>query len=263
MDSDLNHTPSDPDRDVRQRIRRAQELAKESKFAEAVAEYDFIIEHGVDLTPDIFADRGCYKSNCGDFEGCIADSTHALALCSDPASPLHIRAAATSLYNRAAAQKNLGRDEEALIDFDALLKIKPTHLLGLYYRAFTYGNLGMWERAILAWEPYMERVPEDWWPRLYRGIAFTELGMKAEAITEYQKGTELNPRFKAFYFRRWTLYRELKEPELAQKDFEAGNAIIHEPMNPFEEISKLEQIEVWRKRRISEASSADGKCNSP
>ena len=83
MDSVSNHAPADRNSHVRPRIWKAEELAKESKFVEAVAEYDFILEYGVDLPPDFLAQRGYFKFRCGDFEGCIT-----LALTRNPELPL-------------------------------------------------------------------------------------------------------------------------------------------------------------------------------
>jgi len=213
---------STPDRNshVRPHIWRADELAKEFKFNEAVSEYDFIISHGVDLPSDFYAQRGYFKYRALDFAGCVSDCT--IALASKPELT-------SAIYNRAAANKELGNEQASLVDLERLLEIDPDHVLGLYLRAFLYGDTGQWERSISAWESYIRLRPDDCRPRLYRGIAFAETGRKREAINEYQKGSEINPKFKSFYFRRWTLFKEINEPELAQKEFEAGMAILHEP----------------------------------
>jgi tetratricopeptide (TPR) repeat protein len=94
---------------------------------------------------------------------------------------------------------------------------------------------------------------------LYRGIAFAELGRKQEAIQEYLKGTELNPKFKSFYFRRWLLYGELNEPELAQKDYEAGKAILGEPDETPKRDPRdpLAQHDAEKKRRMLEQADAE------
>ncbi len=195
-------------------------MAKEFKFKEAVGEYDFIIENGVDLPPDFHVQRGYFKFRALDFEGCIADCTFALT--SKPELQ-------NALYNRAAAYKETEREDLALADLNSLLSINPRHELGSYLRALLYGSIGQWERSLSAWNAYIELKPQDWWPRLYRGIALAEMGRKREAINEYLIGSGLNPKFKSFYFRRWLLYRELNETELAQRDLEAGNAILDEP----------------------------------
>lgn len=220
MGSDANDSVRDRNSHVRPHIWRADELAKEFKFKEAVAEYDFIIQNGVDLPVDFYAQRGYFKYRSLDFEGCIADCTVALANKPDLTN---------ALYNRAAAYKESENEESALRDLERLLEIDPQHEHGLYLRAFLYGDTGQWQRAITAWEPYILLRPQDWRPRLFRGIAFAELGRRQEAIQEYFKGSEVHPKMKSFYFRRHYLYKELNLPEEAQKEWKAGVAILDEP----------------------------------
>lgn len=205
---------------IRPRIRRAEEFAKQFKFAEAIGEYDFIIAHGVDLPPDFIAQRGYLKYRSLDFAGCIADCS--VALESNPEL-------AQALFNRAAANKELRNPHAALADLERLLALKPDHEQALYHRAYLLGDTEQWERSIPAWEPYMAVRPDDWKPYLFRGIAYAATDRKREAIREYLLGNEVDPKAKSLYFRRWMLFRELGEPELAQKEFEAGNAILNDP----------------------------------
>jgi hypothetical protein len=79
MASEATDAPKDRNSHVRPHIWRAEELAKEFKFNEAVAEYDFIIQNGIDLPVDFYAQRGYFKYRALDFEGCIADCSVALA----------------------------------------------------------------------------------------------------------------------------------------------------------------------------------------
>jgi tetratricopeptide (TPR) repeat protein len=221
MASESSDSNKDRNSHLGPHIRRVEELAKEFKFKEAIAELDYIIQSGIDLPPVFYSERGYYKLRALDYEGCIADCSDALAI-----NPDLVHA----LYHRAAANFELVREEASVFDLDRLLEIEPRHALGLYLRAkLYYGDVGQVERSLSAWQAYIEVKPQDWRARLYRGIAFDELGRKQEAIQEYLKGTEINPKMKSFYFRRWKLYRELNELELAQKDYEAGMAILHEP----------------------------------
>jgi tetratricopeptide (TPR) repeat protein len=185
-----------------------------------VAEYDFIIQHGIDLPPDFVAERGYFKYRALDFEGCIADCTVALAIKPD---------LTRAIYNRAAALKESGNEEAALQDLRKLLEIDPRHEHGLYLQALLLGDTGQWEQALAAWNSYMEIRPDDWRPRLFRGIAFAELGDRQEAVNEYLKGSAIRPKMRSFYFRRHYLYKEMNLPELAQKEWAAALAIVDEP----------------------------------
>ncbi|HEX5495918.1 MAG TPA: tetratricopeptide repeat protein, partial [Mycobacteriales bacterium] len=100
------------------RHNRAQVLAALGRTAEAIADFDHVIE----LDPhysEYYFDRGNTRSKAGDYAGAIVDYEQAMA-CSPPFPELY--------YNRGDARAALGSVTDAIADFAYVLDLEPDHI---------------------------------------------------------------------------------------------------------------------------------------
>jgi tetratricopeptide (TPR) repeat protein len=96
-------------------------------------------------------------------------------------------------HNRGIALASLGRYEEAIASYDLSLEIKPDNDAVWHNRGIALGNLGRHEDAIASWDRTVEintDKDEAWWGR---GIALASLGRYEEATTSYDRSLELKP----------------------------------------------------------------------
>lgn len=197
-------------------IHRAHEHYLAGRYAEAIADYDVLIQSGF-THPEVFTNRAINKQSLGDQVGAITDCDHALSERPDYT---------TALYTRALSHKKLGEYGAALRDIDTVLLLDSSHAEARYTKAFILGDSRDWERSIPAWTAYIAIAPSDWRGRHFRAVCYRQLGRLEEALADYTSLINEHPEMPNLWFRRSELHKLLGHEELAEKDFKQGSSLI-------------------------------------
>lgn len=133
-------------------------------------------------------------------------------------------------YNRAQVYAGLGRLEEALSDYDAVIARDPNYAEYYFDRAALLRRLGRDEPALRDLERAMRLSPP--YPEVYynRGDLRLEHGDVAGALADFDYVLELEPTYVDAYINRSGLLCELGELDAARRDVTAGLELA--PDNP-------------------------------
>ncbi|SRR6266540_831193 len=170
-----------------------------------------------------YNDRGMAKHKNGDFDGAIADFTHAIEL-----NPKFSEA----YYNRGLAKKQKGDLDGAIADYNRVIEMNPKN--PKYARA--YCDRGVAKRrkrdldgAITDYTRTLELDPKYAIAYFNRGNANDEKGDLDGAISDYNRGIDLNPKDSKAYSYRADVYSKKKQYDAAIKDIQ--KAVKLDPKN--------------------------------
>lgn len=128
-------------------------------------------------------------------------------------------------YNRAQVYAGLGRLEEALADYTAVIEEDPHYAEYHFDRASLLRRLGRDDEAMAEYETAMRLSPP--FPELYynRGDLRSADGDQDGALADFGYVLELDPGYVDAYINRAAIFVELGEPAAARRDVTAGLAI--------------------------------------
>jgi len=124
-----------------------------------------------------------------------------------------------ALYDLAAAKRDQGLIDETIADYEKILKINPnfpealSNLGGYYFRA------GKLEKAVALFEQAVQIYPNFIQALSNLGAALNKLGRAAEAVPHLQKTIRLDPEFAIAYYNLGNSYFSLNQLEEAQKTY--------------------------------------------
>ena len=95
--------------------------------------------------------------------------------------------------NRGLAKANLGRYEEAIADYDEAIRINPTDAVAYDRRGVAKAELGRYEEAIADYDEAIRINPTDAVAYDRRGIAKAGLGRYQDAIADHDEVIRINP----------------------------------------------------------------------
>jgi len=125
-------------------------------------------------------------------------------------------------YNRGQVLSGLGRLDEAVADYRAVIAADPNYPEYHFDLANLLHRLGQDDAALVEYETAMRLSPP--FPEVYynRGDVYAGLGMLAEAIADFDYVLELDPRYLDAYINRAGLHAAVGEYELAARDVRTG-----------------------------------------
>lgn len=191
---------------------------KERKAVKAVSNIllGLIILLSVVACKDERSELGDKYFKSGDYQKAIDAYTEYLRL-----EPTHIK----SLYNRGRAFEELGKHEEALQDFNKVLKEDPQNanaLLSLatdyYYRLQDYENTIYYAQKVL-------KVEESAMAHTLIGKGQQKLGNLKEALAAYNNAISVNKEYADAYISRGSLRTYLKQYSRACTDFKLASSL--------------------------------------
>jgi tetratricopeptide (TPR) repeat protein len=226
-----------------------------NKPEKALEDFDKAIELGYEQ-PHAYASRGLFLASSGELDKAIADYNKALELDPEDISPLINRAAAKmnqakydeaitdytsaiekkleakesikSLLNqRAIAFKAAEKPEDAIKDFDALIKDDPKDFNATMGRGYVHFQQANYEEAVKDFARAIELKPEDPVARNNRGYNLFQLGKHADALDDYNEALALSPKYGlALQNRAWLLAtspdEKLRDADLAIESAKAA-----------------------------------------
>jgi Flp pilus assembly protein TadD len=114
-----------------------------------------------------------------------------------------------------------GEFEQAIVEYEAVLKIEPDNTSALTNLGVVYYNTGQLELAIEQYDKALEIAPEDADIHSNLAAAHVQLNQLEEALSEYQLAAELDPDLPEARFGLGVVYAQLGDNEKAIKAFEA------------------------------------------
>lgn len=134
-------------------------------------------------------------------------------------------------YNRGRLYLKVGRNKEAIADFNRALVLKPNYYLSFGLRGEAYGNLGDYEKAITDYTHAIMLNPDPLPTYLARGIAYGKLGKSGKAIEEFNRLIERSPKYSDVFYARAKIYIGIGSHDRAIADL--SKFIKLEPDYPF------------------------------
>lgn len=133
-------------------------------------------------------------------------------------SVLYMPAEAESYLARAAARHALRRYDDALRDYDEVIKLIPQHFVAHYNRGLLRSFVGDDNRAIEDFNFVLNKEPSNTLARYNRAILSERVGQYAQAVHDYSALIRVYPRFWAGYAARARSYRRLGNVRAALAD---------------------------------------------
>lgn len=165
-----------------------------------------------------FSNLGLSRMNAEDYEGAARDFSTAIALSPSIADPY---------FNRAQANRQLGKPDVALADFTMAITLEPNNKMFWLNRAQAYFDDELYDRAITDYTRALELDPTLSIARMGRGISLGEKGKFDESAADFTALLEADPNDDDSRYNRGKAYYEMGQLDDALSDF---NLILaHDP----------------------------------
>jgi protein O-GlcNAc transferase len=151
------------------------------------------------------------------------------------------------LYNRGITLRNLNRLDESLTSYDGALAIKPDFAAALVNRGLIYHQLNQLGDALTSYETALSIKP-DYAEALYnRGITLFEMTHFEEALKSYDRALLINPDYGQGHYNRGIVLQQLGRLDEALASYDCALAInpdyIEAQINRANTLHKLERYE--------------------
>jgi tetratricopeptide (TPR) repeat protein len=162
--------------------------------------------------------------------------------CFDPKAPADERVASCSelllsgslsdkstviaYYNRGIAYQAKGREDLAIADYTAALRIDPNYADAYYNRGNVYQAKGQEDLAIADYTAAQRANPKDPDAHYNRGIAYHAKGQEDLAIADYTAVLRINSNYANAYYNRGISYHAKGQEDLAIADYTVALRII-------------------------------------
>jgi tetratricopeptide (TPR) repeat protein len=131
--------------------------------------------------------------------------------------------------NRGNALKEIGRYNEALINYDKAISLQPSDANNYSNRGVALQELGRLEEALSSYDKAISLDPNSAEAFSNRGVALQELGRLEEALSSYDIAIKLKDNFSRAYANRADVLQKLSRFNEALSDYD--EAIRLEPNN--------------------------------
>ena len=138
--------------------------------------------------------------------------------CFSAAYLLQVEAAA--FRTRGEDQTALGREQNALANYDKAIELDPKSLPAYVNRGIAKSKLGRHEDALADYDRAIEIDPNDASAYVNRGNAKSELDRHEDALADYDRAIEIDPNHANAYFNRGNAKSELGRHEDALADYD-------------------------------------------
>ena len=122
-------------------------------------------------------------------------------------------------HNRGVSHALQGNHEEAIADFSAALERKPEDLDTRFNRAAILAEVGRSAEALADYDALIREEPEDVGGLIGRAAVYARLGEFSPALDDCQKAIQADPKSAAAYTQRGRVYEQLGQWASAATDF--------------------------------------------
>lgn len=116
--------------------------------------------------------------------------------------------------------EDLGRYDEALVEYLSAVRANPYVADSWYYLASLYYDLARWEEAKVACQKALELDSNHAAAHNLLGIIYAGTGYPKQAVAEYKAALEINPHFASAHCNLGLYYESQRKPEQAQAEYE-------------------------------------------
>lgn len=190
----------------------------------------------------VFHDKGVEKLEAKNYVEAIKDFDQAL---------LKDKNHAPSYCDKARAEAELGKKDEALKNFEQAIKLKSDFVDAYYYRALLYHKLKD-EKAIADFTKTIQLDPKKTDAYLKRGMYYYHKKQDADALKDFNKAIELKCSNTDVYYLRGKILVQKGNVNDALSDF---NTVIK--ANPMHSESLLERGKIWLNQKKYEPALKD------
>jgi tetratricopeptide (TPR) repeat protein len=188
---------------------RAEELRRERRYGEAVADLDRAIE--LDATVPRYRERGFTYYLSDQYVQAISDFDKVIA--ATPNDAFYLR-------YRAAAFLKMGDAERAFADFGKAVAAAPDDPDNYVARADAYVERKNYEMALSDLDRAIALKPDRSTSYLRRAEVLYKLGSKDKAIADVTRVTELEPNEASGYLNRALMYEDVGKFDAALADYD-------------------------------------------
>jgi tetratricopeptide (TPR) repeat protein len=103
--------------------------------------------------------------------------------------------------------------EQAIVDFNFAIKLKPDYAPAYFYRGQFFKNIGKHEEALKDYTKVIDLSPDNEIAYNSRAILLGIMGKQEEALDDYTKAIELNSSYPKAYYNRAKLLNEMSKHE--------------------------------------------------
>jgi len=129
---------------------------------------------------------------------------------------------ATAHNNRGIAYAQTSRNDEALADFDAALRLNPRYQNAYVNRGDIHHWRGQYEKAIAEYDAAIKLRGRDEVAYYDRGNSYAALGKHLQAIADYDAALRLKKDYQPAYFNRGNSFRAIGRFADAAADYDAA-----------------------------------------
>ena len=151
-----------------------------------------------------------------------------------------------ALYGRGISYAAMGKHEQAIADFENVVKLKPGYDKAYRQMCTTYLSISQPDKAEAAITVAMKSCGVDADLFFSRGLARYQMGRKEEAVEDYDEAIKIEPERKEYFNDRGYVLMELGRTDDAKKDFRKALEI--DPHYKLA-VDNLARIDKLRKRR--------------
>jgi tetratricopeptide (TPR) repeat protein len=191
------------------RLNRGKDLYAESKYDEAIAEFDKALAINRNLAEAYFY-RGTAYSYKGNYDRAIADYDQAIRL-----NPNY----AEAYGNRGIAYSDKGNYDRAIANYEQVIRLNPNDALAYNNRGNAYSNKGNKDRAIADFDQAIRLNPNYANAYNNRGATYSDKGDNDRAIADYTQAIRLNPNDAVAYYNRGLAYVNKNDYDRAIADY--------------------------------------------
>ena len=129
--------------------------------------------------------------------------------------------------NRGLAHINKGNTEQAFLDYNKAIELNPKYEEAYYVRGLAHAGRGEFDEAISDYGKAIETNPQYVQAYLNRGFVYVNKGVPEQAIADFNKVLKINASIPAVYYLRGVAYAN--KGNLAQAIADYSKAIELEP----------------------------------
>jgi tetratricopeptide (TPR) repeat protein len=190
------------------------------KYKEAIKDFDKALLFNP-ANANALIGRANTLSSLNMFDKALVDYNTFITLIENNPNKYQIASNLTSAYHwRGVAESNLGKNDDAIRDFNKVLDLEPQRYESYYWRGLAYNNKKMLPQAIQDLSKAITIEPSKSEYYAWRGLLNYNVHNVQASIDDYTKAIQLNPKDLASYANRALSYKDTKQWEKALADLD-------------------------------------------